>query len=328
MIDPRSTSLLLGISGIFLCMLWRLRKEVSLWLLVPWAYFVLHALNTGLAPWYMPPDAVPKMAVVHIMKAGVSVALSLIVIPLFAFFAQPLLLKKCDKLIVLLMAADAIWILAGHNFGLLNSWSFDASVMAIYVPMVLKLKPKWARYAVLGLYLLVIASVRSSTAVACLGVGLLITYYDNLIAMLGLISGGVALAWIGDENGRTLLYSSGRFSAWSKYMGWWHEYASHWFGLGSGSFDTMGALMPVQDMRLVIMHNDYLQVLFETGRVGLLLFLVVVGFGLWYSRKSRLRLAMSLAYCVCMLTYFPLHFFIPQMIGLFLLRDAQVTRAS
>lgn len=65
-------------------------------------------------------------------------------------------------------------------------------------------------------------------------------------------------------------------------MGWWWENVNIWRGAGLGTFEIIGTAIqketPVLGKSLLIyLHNDYLQVLFEQGVVGLLCGLIAYG---------------------------------------------------
>lgn len=135
---------------------------------------------------------------------------------------------------------------------------------------------------------------KSSTGIATLG-GELILYYlmiykklYNRIWILFLGSAATASAgWamkgkdLFDPNGRQFILKTG--------MAMWFHVEHYLFGIGTGSFQVMGPMIQeAQGSNIVFTwgHNEYFQILFEQGILGLLLMIIMYGYMLRNSFKT------------------------------------------
>lgn len=107
---------------------------------------------------------------------------------------------------------------------------------------------------------------------------------------------------------------NGRFKVWGFMMRFWHERASHWFGFGLGTQELFAPAVQnahnfMKGSWFIWMHNDWLQILFELGIVGLALWAWVA----WdilrdaYKQKSSAVFASLVSLCFMMCFNFPLH---------------------
>jgi O-antigen ligase len=70
--------------------------------------------------------------------------------------------------------------------------------------------------------------------------------------------------------GENLISSSGRVSEWKLFMDWWLENSNRWIGTGSGTAQWLGPVIQAKTESLFVwFHNEYLQILFEQGIIGL-----------------------------------------------------------
>lgn len=120
--------------------------------------------------------------------------------------------------------------------------------------------------------------------------------------------------------------NNGRFEIWRATLSWWMQHANHWTGAGLGSYFIIGpgiqiAILHQNTAHLLWMHNDWLQVLFEQGAIGLALAITVFGRALARSiKRDRPWLTSSLsAFGVTMLGNFPMHVPVMGFLGSFLL---------
>lgn len=133
---------------------------------------------------------------------------------------------------------------------------------------------------------------------------------------------GIVGAWLmGAKFGQT----SGRWPVWVATMQWWWTHASHWMGTGAGSYFVLGPNVQKQVLGqlsdwLLWMHNDWLQVLFEQGVIGLALLLTTFACALRATARShRYWLVSSLAaYGATMCGNYPNHLPVPGFFGAFL----------
>lgn len=140
-------------------------------------------------------------------------------------------------------------------------------------------------------------------------------------AMLVSLLGGYVL-W-----GKELWNPSGRFLIWKEAIKWWYGHYNIWFGTGAG---TTSILLPYiqRQTNLEIgqwflwFHNEWAQILFEQGIVGLLSF-ILLG---WYTVKfaaGRVYLISALAgYIICSIGNYPAHMPLHALIGMALVAMA------
>lgn len=112
--------------------------------------------------------------------------------------------------------------------------------------------------------------------------------------------------------GKDLFHDSGRFYTWGIAMDWLFKMGNPVFGSGLGSAELLLPMIQ-HDTQLVTnewfiwMHNDWLQIFFELGAVGISL----VGFMYFHAVKASLRspplFGALMAVSVCALGNYPLH---------------------
>jgi hypothetical protein len=108
----------------------------------------------------------------------------------------------------------------------------------------------------MGVFALTISPVWAAWAGGVLGIGLLL------------------------QGPKELFSSTGRFEFWWDTLSFWWHRGNHLFGFGLGSFPKLSALngFTLGHPSFHWMHNDWAQLLFETGYVGLASVLVAFGF--------------------------------------------------
>lgn len=129
-----------------------------------------------------------------------------------------------------------------------------------------------------------------------------------------------AAAWV--LQGAEMLSTTGRADAWRVAAQYWDQHANSVYGLGAG---VTAVMMPyIQEQAnwtptiFWNLHNDWLQILFEQGALGLVSVALLFSFTLaraW----NRPALAASVAgYGAAALGNFPLHMPVHALLGLFL----------
>lgn len=128
---------------------------------------------------------------------------------------------------------------------------------------------------------------------------------------------------------------SGRFAIWHLAFGWLHR-QGWWvwlFGAGQGSTPVLVPLLQLQAGTRVgdtaffmYLHNDWLQIFFEAGLVGLVVALTFWAGAMWHSRKDSHWLAMVAGYGAAMCTNFPLHSPLLALLGFILIGGAYFER--
>lgn len=113
-----------------------------------------------------------------------------------------------------------------------------------------------------------------------------------------------------------------RIEMWNSFFTWWTPRVDHFFGAGLGSFEWIGpALDPGPTSRgqgygFFLMHNDWLQLFFETGCFGATA--VLAGFGYVATKLKGIDLATWLAIGIGMISYYPSHAWPVQFLALIL----------
>lgn len=115
--------------------------------------------------------------------------------------------------------------------------------------------------------------------------------------------------------------TSGRITMWINYMSYWWHNANIWIGTGLGSFHWMGLTMldSGREAKFFLMHNDWLQILFETGIVGFVSSLCIFWYGT-RNLKNKYKLVW-ITIGVLGLTYYPVHNMLIQIVIGYLLLE-------
>lgn len=231
------------------------------------------------------------------------------------------------------------------TFSFMNNSAADASIMAVLIPIICFRRSLWVHIDpwLTGLcFVLPVTAILisgSSTGVVALGIMLAAWLVSSkklknvqgphLIFLILVLSSLIALAIY--FMGHKFLEDSGRFFTWKVSMEFWVAKANHIFGSAGGTYLTLGPA--VQQAAYIkngvtafpqffFMHNEYLQILFEQGAIGLTLIVAVAGTALYKARKLPWLFTSLSTYCFIALTQFPLRFFGSAFIGAVLLMEA------
>ncbi len=228
------------------------------------------------------------------------------------------------NILFILAVLDSLYMLITHHpYGLLNNKAADSSFIGCMLPMIFyKGVNEWKMYASATLMVLAIFFTRSSTGLASIGVGASAILFQTapkrvwlLSSILGLILlGGIGSAFLGRE----LVDPSGRQIVWRE--AWNMAIQAPWFGHGTGSWTIESRKLAGGWLWL---HNDYLEVFFENGIVGLMLVLITYCVLLirLYKRDS-VYFAVAVVYGFTALTEMPLRLFVTQILGVCLIFEA------
>lgn len=204
----------------------------------------------------------------------------------------------------------------------MGTWiTFTSGIAACLVPFCLsKNRYLTAAALVVGIFL---AKGLTGVIVAGVGVSLWAVFNrDFKLLFMTLTLGASSLLFANEAH-----MNHSRMPIWENYMDWWWTNANHFLGAGAGSFEIVGAKngMALDGDKLAtfrMLHNDYLQILFEYGYIGLALFVILCGWILWRLKNKPAQLSTACGMGVFMTSYFPLHFFCSQLIMLYLLTEA------
>ena len=145
------------------------------------------------------------------------------------------------------------------------------------------------RIAVLALLIVFVGRVRFSRAV---------TWLCGLPVLIA--AGIIATMWLP----RLLMtHGSGRLAFWRMFWDDWQTAsdARQWLGFGAGSVEAVLQDLP-SAAAFGALHNDHFRILFETGLIGALFWLVGWGMLIWCARGSRLAICILASVAVTMVT--------------------------
>jgi hypothetical protein len=237
-----------------------------------------------------------------------------------------LLLTFFEALIVINSVSYVWW-----KYGLFNAGSMDLAFMAMVYPVIL-FRPRRKNFAFYIQALTPLACLfvnrPGSTVYMALALALSVFFIKErkwkilFPMLLGLMALGYYKSYeLGSYN---FFSDSNRIAPWLQMMSWWWENANIWVGTGSGTFQWLGPeIQNAQtDGIFIWMHNEYLQIAFEQGLVGLALALGLIYFcvrGAW----NRPWLLASIASTLFVFAVqFPLRFLFSQIFVLLLVRLA------
>ena len=145
------------------------------------------------------------------------------------------------------------------------------------------------RIAVLALMIAFVGRVRFSRAMTW------------LFGLPTLIAVGVMMTiWLP----RLLMtHGSGRLAFWQMFWNDWQTASSarQWLGFGAGSVEAILQDLP-SAAAFGALHNDHFRILFETGLIGAILWLMGWGMLIWFARGSRLAMCVLASVVVTMVT--------------------------
>ena len=218
----------------------------------------------------------------------------------------------------------ANWAVGRPALGALDNPALDGMFIAMCYPLI-AVKPdhtvmdfKGTLYCLAALVLPILACVATgaSTPLFLLGLGIAVSFGTlPLAAIVGALTLGAGIFL----QGRTTLFdSNGRVEIWRLSMEWWAREAPHWFGTGLGTYEAFG---PMLRTNAIWLHNDWLQILFEQGFVGLFLVTVLASAMLTRAWKRRWLLASVVVYFAAGFTQMPLRHFITAVFGAVLVKE-------
>lgn len=233
---------------------------------------------------------------------------------LYAFFNKKYIYYVFYVICTLLLG-DVIWFDLGNNYGLFNATTFDNCIMAVMIPWLIFSEKSLIKYFVAVLFALSIFSLHSRTGMLIIGMcALAQCYRSKSWKLLLFILICAALFCTQEWSMLTNFPAGGRIDQWYTYGRIWLENDYHWLGTGLGTFEELTLQMPVNGVFFRHAHNDYLQMLYETGIIGLSVFVLFTGYVFYRARESFLQTTMILAYFIASMFYFPMHFFLSQLI--------------
>ena len=259
------------------------------------------------------------------------------------------LLRARDRSVALYALAGAAVVVAleiitkrlsgGLVYSFMNNAAADGSMLAVMLPLVMmrgesirKWLGGWPHLCASAVVIAGILASGSSTALAALAVAIFagtacIWKRANLLAIgpLTLMLLLAGLAFMKED----FFNDNGRFQIWRISLEYFFDPekgVNQFFGTGSGSFFMLGPTIQLNfgyspKLVFLFMHNDFLQILFEQGYIGLFLVLAV---GVCALRKAFDRPWLFAALCTygaILATQYPLRYLASAFIGALLLAE-------
>lgn len=211
---------------------------------------------------------------------------------------------------------------------LFDNPSMGGSLIGLALPFMLERARRsqvaLAEWGVLVLAFIAVALTRAiAPALVYLTVVAVIYWRSDWIKGLVVVSGVLVLKYfpLGD---------SGRFEVWKSAISHWREsgHMVHAFGFGLGSAQVMTPLWHTREgTSWLFLHNDWLQLLIETGLFGFGLAtfaLAAIVMTLLKRSGQKYALAGLIGFAALMLINPPLHYPVHALIGIVLLRESIV----
>lgn len=123
---------------------------------------------------------------------------------------------------------------------------------------------------------------------------------------------------------------SGRYTQWDLFLKFFFEKANLWTGTGMGTFERLGPMIQHSSAEarrngfFIWAHNDWLQILFEMGFIGLGLSALFLAKLSARSFPTPWKMATLASFAVAMLFQMPMHHFLTAFYGLLFVRVAMV----
>lgn len=203
--------------------------------------------------------------------------------------------------------------------GLLLNPSMNSSFIALCLPFV-------------PLYLWPVSILAIFFSQASVPVGVLVA----LFAGYALIKGGMtrifallgcAASLFGAYFTANLLNDSGRIPQWKATVIYFEECINHLVGSGAGTYYLHGSIISMQrglgmERLWAFAHNDWLQIGFESGALGLSAFVCMVGLMFYRCRNNSKAFAQLCGFCVFGFFDMPMRYLPTALLGAILVREA------
>jgi hypothetical protein len=317
MLDMRYIQQMLILGPVALWLAWSLHERMGKAVALLACYMVIHCLYVGFGyqyePEYMHPFIQSK---VHLMGAQ-----SLIQIIVFCILGLALTTGGVSNLLwaiygfcylnTLFLAIGGIY---GFKFGFFNAHSFDTGVFSLFVPMLILNPRKDSALIKLGLAtaaLCLVVGGRTALGVCAL-TALAYIYRHFNRAILFVICTWIGLAAYAYHD--FLFAYANRVSLLSLWIPFWKDNVSLFYGAGVGSFEWIAPFFPDEfGQHRFLAHNDFFQLVFEFGLVGLALCLYCI-YDLLKKANKMHQVITFVSVLFFMWVYFPMHFLISELL--------------
>lgn len=323
---------IIGVLLIIGIILWK--QKLPLIFKVIWGFFLLVNVYQCFWPYYEPTFA---PAISNILAWNMTQNFFILLAFPIAIFSLSFNQKRILLAILkAIMVCDAVYLITGHN-GFFGATTFDATLIALFGLMWFQYEDpenegnKLANMFGLAISIIGVACVRGRTGAlvfAVLAIAQIIQrvkihvrkpIFYSFLTFIGMICViGVYLYW-------PKLINDTRISMWQGFYDWWKINADATIGTGMGSFEWIGpAISPdwahKDHYGFFVMHNDWLQMGFETGIIGFII--SIVGYVAVAVKLQGKYLSTWLALGAAMLFYYPTHAWVTQILALIIIAQA------
>lgn len=261
-----------------------------------WGYLLISSLFVFCNPYTEPHDLYNQFTQ-STAQAFAEIAL----FPAMIFMIPSRYFQHWKKAAVLLAVYETCALLV-KGYGLMLAPSFDASLIAMILPL--------AHPVLMFFFVIAIIKAKGATAALILFaqlIGMAFNRRAKIKAKLSIALFAISLMVV--TQGAAIMQGTGRVQAWQRFFEWWGRENHQWLGTGQGTFIWLGPYLDgFKGVIFLHMHNDWLQLLFEGGIVGLSLGVVYFIWLLSHAIKKRFWVTVLFGCAACMMTYHPWHF--------------------
>lgn len=300
-----------------------------------WIYFVAVTGIHSYWPYYVPKFA-PSLSNV-LAWSSTQCLFQMMFFTLIIFLTNE---KTHTKLVTFMkwyLAFDAVTILCGWQ-GIFSAITYDATLMACLMLFWNPGRKRKLEFIGLGLFMATIIYTRARNASMIIGIMLVSNilqflwhtisrkaFFRASIAGLTVALASLYLYW-------PKILSDPRIGTWKSFIGWWSENADTAYGTGLGSIEWIGPFLDPgpqyhdTGMGFYEAHNDWVQILIESGVIGFAL--AIFGY-IYVATKLRGRdLTIWLGIGFGMIFYYPTHSWIVQILALIIMTRMEKKNAQ
>lgn len=323
--DPRLMVQFYGVAIMCAVMLWAFRKRISYLATGLWGYLMLSCVAIAWSPLWR-GASLNEFEVMAMQYHALQTFFLVVALPFIVFIVRT---KLVMNLCVAFLCVDAIYMMF-NDFGLINAKTYDAVFMALFLPWVFFYRNTYLKMAISALFVATILSVFAKTAIVAI-IAMILT----VIFMAGYRAFSVYITLLGVAVGVAMYHydilgvghGSGRYELWKMYWEVWSGGVNKWVGSGLSTLEIYGRKILVlkegeslsnhSGHMIYNLHNNYFQMLFEGGILGLSIMLLFMGRVIHSLYKAKsLFCIIAVGYAVSMLFYSPLNSFIGQLLAL------------
>ncbi len=311
--DTWHLSTLIGLTICVIAIAWS--RPLPLALKIPWLYFLTASVWWG---FYFP---IRPMTFIHValMLSSLKAFATLIILWHFVYTPERIQIGF-KKFIFLAFTLNAIWLMF-KGYGIFVGNTHDTAVLAIFLPLVFKDRHfKW----VIPIHFAAILYIEGTASYAILVIhaliltAMLLDRWWQYIPIWSAVTGFVCYCAVNPR-----LTGSRWNVVWREHMVPWYEQANAMIGFGPGSFEWISVtLKDHTEGPKMWMHSDGLQVLFEYGIIGFILFITAYLYIGWQLRRRAYALSTWVALGFGLSLYSPLQFWWVQVLVAMMIRTA------